>query len=164
MFEVREVLRLWLGGHGLRAVERLSGVDRKTVRRYLAAAEELGLVSDSGEVGLTDLLIGSVVEAVRPHRFDGHGESWRLLSAHHDEITEWLECGLTAVKVGELLARKGVVVPERTLHRYAREECGRGRGRAITVRVADGEPGDELQVDFPDTYRVALKGAPREEK
>ena len=33
MFEVREVLRLWLGGEGLRAVARLGRVDRKTVVR-----------------------------------------------------------------------------------------------------------------------------------
>ena len=33
VYEVREVLRLWLGDHGFRAVERLSGVDRKTVYR-----------------------------------------------------------------------------------------------------------------------------------
>jgi transposase len=92
--------------------------------------------------------LGSVVEAVRPHRFDGRGESWRLLVAHHDQIKGWLDAGLTAVKVGELLARRGVVVPERTLHRYAKEECGHGRGRESTVRVADGEPGDELHVDF----------------
>jgi hypothetical protein len=78
VFEVREVLRLWLGGHGFRAVERLSRVNRKTVRRYVAAAEELGLVRDGGEGQLTDLLLGSVVEVVRPHRGDGHGESWRL--------------------------------------------------------------------------------------
>ena len=34
VFEVREVLRLWLRGEGVRATERLVGVDRKTVRRY----------------------------------------------------------------------------------------------------------------------------------
>ena len=28
VFEVREVLRLWLRGEGIRAVERLGGVDR----------------------------------------------------------------------------------------------------------------------------------------
>ena len=150
VFEVREVLRLWLRGEGLRSIERLAGVDRKTVRRYVDAAVELGLVRDGGEEQLTDVFIGSVVEAVRPHRRDGHGEAWRLLVAEHDRIEAWLKTdGLTVVKVGELLARRGVVVPERTLHRYALEVCDVGRGRrGTTVRVADGEPGDELQVDF----------------
>jgi len=31
VFEVREVLRLWLAGEGFRATERLVGFDRKTV-------------------------------------------------------------------------------------------------------------------------------------
>lgn len=31
--EVREVLRLWLTGHGKREITRLTLVDRKTVRR-----------------------------------------------------------------------------------------------------------------------------------
>ena len=92
-FEVREVLRLWLRGEGLRSVERLAGVDRKTVRRYVAAAEELGLVHDGGEVQLSDEFIGSVVEAVRPHRPDGHGEAWRLRAARHDRIEAWLKTG-----------------------------------------------------------------------
>ena len=41
----------------------------------------------------------------------------------------------------------GVVVPYRTLHRYAAEKLGFGQP-AVTVRVADGEPGVELQVDY----------------
>jgi transposase len=150
VFEVREVLRLWLRGEGLRATERLAGVDRKTVRRYLAAAVELGLVRDGGEGQLNDEFVGAVVEVVRPHRSDGHGEAWRLLKANHSAIEVWLkEDGLTVRKTHELLGRRGVVVPERTLHRYALEVCDVGRGRrTATVRVADGEPGDECQVDF----------------
>ena len=54
MFEVREVLRLWLGGEGLRAVARLSRVDRKTVRRYVDAAIEAGVTVDGGVEQLTD--------------------------------------------------------------------------------------------------------------
>jgi hypothetical protein len=156
VFQVREVLRLWLRGEGLRSVERLAGVDRKTVRRYVAAAEGLGLVRDGGEGQLFDEFIGSVVEAVRPHRADGHGEAWRLLVGNHDLIVGWLKTeGLTVVKAHELLARRGVVVPERTLHRYALEVCDVGRGRrGTTVRVADGEPGDELQVDFGKMGRL----------
>lgn len=156
VFEIREVLRLWLRGEGLRSVERLAGVDRKTVRRYVTAAEGLGLARDGGEEQLSDEFMGSVVEAVRPHRSDGHGESWRLLVAHHARIEGWLKTdGLTVVKVHDLLAREGVVVPERTLHRYADEVCDVGRGRrGTTVRVADGEPGDELQVDFGKMGRI----------
>jgi hypothetical protein len=150
VFEVREVLRLWLRGEGLRAVERWVGVDRKTVRRYVTAAEELGCRRDGGEEQLSDVFIGSVVEAVRPHRGDGHGEAWRLLAANHELIESWLrKDGLTVVKVHDLLCRRGVIVPGRTLHRYALEVCDVGRGRrGSTVRVNDGEPGDELQVDF----------------
>lgn len=148
VFEVREVLRLWLRGHGLRAVERLAGVDRKTVRRYVEAAEALGLTREDSEDRLDEAFIGAVVEAVRPHRTDGHGAAWRLLAAHEERIKAWLEDGLTVVKVHDLLARHGVAVPQRTLHRYALESLGHGRGRGPTVRVADGEPGDECQLDF----------------
>ena len=77
VFEVREVLRLWLRGEGIRATQRLAGVDRKTVRRYLAAAIELGLDRAGGESQLSDELLGLVVERVRPHRLDGHGRAWR---------------------------------------------------------------------------------------
>ena len=148
VFEVREMLRLWLAGKGLRALEPLVGLDRKTVRRYVEAAVALGLDSDSGEEQLTDVFISQVVEAVRPHRCDGHGEAWRLLGAHHDQIAGWVEDDLTAVKMYELLGRRGVVVPCRAVQRYVLEVCGRSRGPGPTVRVADGAPGDECQIDF----------------
>jgi transposase len=149
VFEVREVLRLWLGDEGFRGVERLSGIDRKTVRRYVTAAVEAGLARDGGEEQLTDEFLAVVVEKVRPHRLDGHGEAWRLLEQHAEQIKVWLEVeDLTVAKARVLLGRQGVVVPARTLERFAAELCGPRRGRGTTVRVADGEPGDELQVDF----------------
>jgi transposase len=148
VFEVREVLRLWLAGQGIRTTERLVGVDRKTVRRYITAAQTLGLVRDDGDEQLSDVFIGMVVEAVRPHRRNGHGDAWRALQAHHDQIAGWVGSDLTAVKIHELLGRRGVVVPCRTVQRYVLEVCGRMRGRGSTVRVADGDPGDELEIDF----------------
>ena len=131
VFEVREVFRLWLAGDGLRSVERLSQVDRKTARRYIAAAVELDLDRrDGGVEQLTDAFIGLVVEPVRPHRLDGHGEAWRLLVADHDVVAGWVAEDLTAVKIHELLGRRGVVVPLRTVQRYVLSVCGRGRGAA----------------------------------
>ena len=40
---IKEVLRLWLTGHGVRAIARVAQIDRKTVRRYVAAARAVGL-------------------------------------------------------------------------------------------------------------------------
>nr|MDQ3382180.1 IS21 family transposase [Actinomycetota bacterium] len=74
--EVREVLRGWLEGAGLRKVAERAGVDRKTARRYVAAAEAAGLSRDAGVEALTDALIGMVVAAVRPARPNGHGAAW----------------------------------------------------------------------------------------
>ena len=45
--EIEEVL--WLRGESLPPVERLSGLDRKTVRRYFAAAQSCGAVADGSE-------------------------------------------------------------------------------------------------------------------
>lgn len=45
-----------------------------------------------------------------------------------------------------LLSRRGLVVPYRTLHRFAVAELGFGR-RHTTLPVADGIPGQEIQVD-----------------
>ena len=163
VFEIREVLRLWLRGEAIRSIERLAGVDRKTVRRYVAAAQGIGLVRDGGEQQLTDEFLGAVVEKVRPHRTDGRGQAWQLLVEQHAHIETWLKTEqLTVVKVGELLARRGIVVPERTLHRYALEVCDVGRGRrGVTVRVNDGKPGDELQLDFGRLGLIADGGRQR---
>lgn len=150
--EVREVLRAWLEGHGLRKVGERAGVDRKTARRYVEAAQAAGLTRDADPDAVTDELVGLVVEAVRPVRPNGHGASWETLLAHEERIRAWVKGGegaepLSIVKIEELLTRQGVRVPYRTLHRFAVERCGFGV-RKTTVRVADGEPGVECQIDF----------------
>ena len=145
--EVREVLRAWLSGVGLRTVGERAGVDRKTARRYVRAAEDAGVVRDGGLGQVTDEVVGRVVSVVRPARPVGHGSAWGLLLAGREQITTWVGKDLTVVKIGILLERQGVVVPYRTLHRFCVECCGFGRG-ATTVRVVDGEPGVECQIDF----------------
>jgi transposase len=145
--QVKEALRRWLNGDGERAIARGVGVDRKTARRYIIAAVELGVDRNGGVEQLSEGLIGQVLERVRPHRPDGHGEAWRALLAEEDRIKVWVKEDLTVVKIGILLARRGVVVPHRTLARFAVERCGAGR-RSTTVRVDDPPPGVELQVDF----------------
>ena len=162
--EIREVLRAWLQGAGLRTVASRAGVDRKTARRYVEAAQAAGLVRSADVSAVDDELVGAVVAAVRPVRPNGHGSAWESLLAREDQIRAWVAGttsegatsggtaakagpGLSIVKIEELLARQGCVVPYRTLHRFATERCG-FRPKQTTVRVDDGEPGVECQVDF----------------
>jgi transposase len=160
VIEVREVLRGWLAGAGLRTVAAQAGVDRKTARRYVQAAEAAGVVREGGVGQLSDEVLGSVVAAVRPERPAGHGSAWQLLAEHREQVTAWVGQGLTVVKIGTLLGRRGVVIPYRTLHRFCVQCCGYGKG-ALTVRVADGEPGAELQVDFGKMGLLFEPGAER---
>ena len=146
--QIREVLRRWLRKDvGLRPIADGAGVDRKTARRYVDAAVEFGLDRDGGESQLTDELIGAVCEAVRPSRPRGHGWAWETLAGHEEQIKAWVEADYTVAKIGDLLVRRDVVVPERTLQRFCVQRCGAGKDNS-TVRVADGEPGIELQADF----------------
>ena len=147
VIEVREVLRAWLAGKSERAVAAQAGVDRKTGKRYVTAAVAAGLSREGGQEQLTDELVGQVVSVVRPVRPDGHGQGWAELEARQQQITGWVRAGVPVVKIGILLARQGVVVAERTLHRFAAERCGAG-GKKVTTPVDDGPAGGELQIDF----------------
>jgi hypothetical protein len=60
---------------------------------------------------------------------------------------------VSIVKIEELLARQGCVVPYRTLHRFAVERCG-FRVKGTTVRIADGEPGVDGARRRPPMGRV----------
>jgi hypothetical protein len=115
----------------------------------VAAAVAAGLDRDGGVDQLSDELIGAVVAAVRPDRPQGFGSAWEVLRANQDRINTWVDDGLTVVKIGDLLARQGVIVPQRTLHRYCVAHTSyAGRRQAGTVPVVDGEPGVECQIDF----------------
>jgi transposase len=149
VIEVREVLRAWLSGLGQRPAARQAGVDRKTAARYIEAAQEVGVARDGGFGQLSDGVIGEIVGLVRPARPDGHGQTWAALRARQEQIATWVEQGLTIVKIHDFLTREGVVVAYRTLVRFCEQCCGfAGRRPKETVRVADGEPGMECQLDF----------------
>lgn len=135
--EVREVLRAWLAGVGLRTAAERAWVDRKTARRYVAAAEAAGLRRERGEGQLSDELLGAVLAAVRPARPSGHGQAWEDLRPWTEQITSWVTADLQLTNTHGKLTRRAVSVPYRTLHRFTVEHCGFGR-RQPTLRVADG--------------------------
>lgn len=153
MAEVREVLRLWQMGRSNREIERLLGVNRKTVRRYVEVAVKAGLTRGLG--GISEEVVGAVVEQRRPGRPTWHGDSWAELNGQRAFIEAPLKDDRRLTKIEVLLRRRSVVVPYRTLHRFCVAEFGFGN-RGETVPVDEGEPGQELQVDFGRLGLVGL--------
>jgi transposase len=132
-------------------------MDRKTVRRYVAAAEAAGLKRDEGEDQLSDAFIGEVTHRVQSRGPGRHGATWMLCEAHRGRLKGWVDKGLKLTKVRVLLERHtGQTVPYRTLHRFARSELGYRKVKE-TVRVDDPEPGQEIQVDFGRMGRIKDK-------
>src|SRR5262249_5477151 len=76
MLEVKEVLRLWLGGARKKRIAAQMGLDVKTVCRYIAAAEAIGLTWEAGPDGLDDARLTTVVSTVQPGTGRPHGHGW----------------------------------------------------------------------------------------
>ncbi|MEN8184505.1 MAG: IS21 family transposase [Myxococcota bacterium] len=144
VLEIKEILRLWSVGHGLRLISRRTGADRKTVRRYVEAAQEAGL-ERGGEVD--DEVLAVVVEAVRPGAPSTVGPMRAHLRAYAEPVRNWATKGCEGPKLVKLVKRKtGVPVPLRTMQRFVAEDLGLGRD-SDTVRIVDPPPG-VLEVDF----------------
>ncbi|MBK7021474.1 MAG: IS21 family transposase [Candidatus Microthrix sp.] len=152
VFEVREVLRLWLALLAFRRIAEMVRCDRKTVTKIVRIAEGHGLVQTDSPDRLTDDFVGGVMAELAPKVPDRHGEAWNVLVGHREKLEGWRNDDVPAKKMVELLKRDGVVVPERTLNRYLAAEFG--SPERSTVPVVDGEPGVELQVDFGELGRM----------
>ncbi len=146
MIEVREVLRRWRAGQALREMARDTGLDRKTVRRYVEAANTLGVPRD-GELREED--VRAVAQRVTDRLAPEPTEERLVLEPHREQIATWLggDKPLKLTKVLDLLKRRGVDVTYPTLRRYAIAELGWHK-RVPTVRIDDSPPGEEAQVDF----------------
>ncbi|GFG52303.1 hypothetical protein MAGR_37440 [Mycolicibacterium agri] len=76
-------------GAGYRTIAAYCGLDRKTVRRYVEAAQAAGLRRDDDLGAVDDALIGMVADAVRPVRPDGHGAWEQLLGSRSRSPPGW---------------------------------------------------------------------------
>lgn len=146
MFEIKEVLQLWLAGRAKKPIARQLRLDPKTVRRYIGVAEACGLSAEQGPEALTEPRLTEVLLALRTAPERPRGESWQRCLERRQRIETLLGQGVRLTKVRKLLRRSGVAIPYATLHRFAVAELGFGR-QAHTVALADGEPGKELQLD-----------------
>ncbi|MGB2859923.1 MAG: IS21 family transposase, partial [Candidatus Microthrix parvicella] len=109
VFEVREVLRLWLALLAFRRIAEMVRCDRKTVTKIVRIAESHGLVRTDSPGRLTDDFVGGVFAELAPKVPDRHGEAWNVLVGHREKLEGWRNDDVPAKKMVELLGRKGVV-------------------------------------------------------
>jgi transposase len=152
MWEILDVLRRVHRGETRVAIQRATGRSRKTVRRYVRRARQLGW--DPSGCEPDEALAGEVARTLKPvGRKARPGDSETRLTKHPQQIRAWLappdgSRGLRLTKAHELLARLGVEVPYSSLHRFAVKYCGFHERQRVTVRVAEVAPGELAEVDF----------------
>jgi|CXWL01.1.fsa_nt_gi transposase len=144
--ETKEIIRLWLAGIPKKRIAARVGVDPKTVRHYVRAAEQSGLQCSQGEAALTEETLCRVLVAVHKGVQRDRGTGWADCAAHRDTIRKYLAQRVRLTKIRKLLQRQGVHVSYATLHRFAVLELEFGRS-TTTVPILDCAPGEELQVD-----------------
>lgn len=150
MIDVREVLRRWQSRQSIKSMARGTRLDRKTVRRYVAAAESLGIEPTTE---LSDGVVHEVAQYVQSRPQPPPSEAWKTLIGHGLRIRQWLDEGLHLSRVHALLARDGVDVTYASLRRFAVRELGWGE-RQATVLLNDPPAGQEAQIDFAEMGRV----------
>jgi transposase len=152
MWQILEILRRVGRGENKSAVERATGQTRKTIRRYVATAIELGWKPGSEEPA--EELAARVFARSRPGAERGPGDAEEQLLPHRERIQDWLtpghgeRRGLRLSRVHKLLARQGIQVPYSSLHRFAVKHCGFSKQGRVTVRRAESGPGELAEVDF----------------
>ena len=145
MLEIKEVLRLWCGGTARKRIATQLGLDIKTVRRYVRAAQACG-PWPAGEAVLDEARVTAVVAALQPGWGRPRGALWTTCERERQFIASYLKQDVRLTKIRKLLRRRGIEVSYPTLRRFAIVELSFGR-TAATMPLADGQPGDELQVD-----------------
>ncbi len=145
MIEVQEVLRRYSNGTGCRAIARGTGLDRKTVAKYIRAGMTVGL--QPGGPPPTEAQLLSVLAALRTPMPGRPSDATPLLTPHQAQIQAWLSEGLRLTKIYRRLQAQGLTVSYSSLYRFAQTQCGFGTP-IRTVRVAEPPPGEAAETDF----------------
>lgn len=116
--DVATVVGLWQGRESERKIARVTGIDRKTVRRYLAAAEGAALTRDCS---MTEADVGGLIKRVQSRSKAVSSATRAELAGHEAKIGAWLSQSppLRLREVHRRLVAEGVRVTYWTLRRFA---------------------------------------------
>ncbi len=140
VIEIVDLLRRQAAGHKISAIARSTGMDRKTVRKYIRIAEGKGFAKES-DTNLEDIANAVFREVNGGDKADDGNNRDTLLLPHKETISNWLQGERLALsKVHMKLLRSGVETSYSSLYRFAQEHIGMP-GNHVTVHMAETEPG-----------------------
>ena len=158
VIEIKEILRRWQKKESLRNIAAAVGLDRKTVRRYVKAAQQHGVLQNTSSP-ISDAVLGRVIAALLPGTPVAVGNMREHCRLHRTLIEEWVRKGCKSPKIGRLLLHHTqVVVPERTLRRFIKDEIQNSVKDDSSVRIVESPPGQVLEIDFMEVGKVLLSG------
>ena len=151
MIDVTEILVHWHAGRSLNEMSQSLGVDRKTIRKYVAPAIAAGIIP--GGPAKSD---GEWAELVRewfPELADTRLRqvTWPAIGVHHDYIAEQLKAGVRMSTIHQRLRDEhGLAASVASLRRYVAanvpEEARRSQVTVWSPRLA--EAGEQAQIDY----------------
>ncbi len=151
MIDVVEVLQHWHAGRSKTDVAASVGVDRGTVRKYVAPAEAEGLVP--GGPALSRQAWLELVQRWFPELVDAKLRSltYPEINGHRDRIESWLDDEVTVSTIHQRLRDEhGLQAGLSSVRRYVwLEFTDREPDRdAVTVLRPEVAPGSEVQIDY----------------
>ena len=150
MTDVTEILVHWHAGRSLSEIAVSLGVDRKTIRKYIAPAVEAGMVP--GDEPRTAADWRALVETWFPHLLDARLRqvTWPAFDAHRDYVVAQLKEGVTQATIHQRLRdERGVAGSVASFRRWlAATVPEEVLAAKVTVLGPPAVAGDAGQIDY----------------
>src|SRR5216683_3718025 len=149
MVDVAEILEHWYAGRPKVEVARSLGVDAKTVRKYVGAAEAAGLEPGGPPVSPERWLALAREWFAELAGVSLRRTSWAEIARHHDRIGELLGVVPVSVIWQRLRDEAGLEASVASVRRYVRARFPEhARAAEVEVWRPPSPPGAEAQVDY----------------
>ena len=149
MIDVVEIIKHWYAGRNLSEIARGLGLDRKTVRKYVAAPEREGI--SPGGPPVTPEEWARRIKVWFPELTDPRARSSVAgeIERFHGYIGEHLSVNTLATIHQRLRDEEGLRASYTSFRRYVRHEfAAQAALSQVTVLRDDPPPGEEAQLDY----------------
>src|ERR1017187_4543348 len=151
VIDVTEILMHWHAGRSKNEMAESLGVDRKTLRKYIAPAEAAGIVP--GGPAKSEEEWAELVRGWFPQLADTRLRqvTWPAISEHHEYITGQMKAGVRMSTIHQRLRDEhGLAVSPASFRRYVAANVPEETRRAQVVvwNPRPSEAGEQAQIDY----------------